>query len=439
MFSGIFALLYVRFFWNDLLLNPILFNIGLGIYAVINSLNDFYLGRLSDKTDVARWGSRRLIYIKWGGIVWAIIFFVMWFPWSTDHTTPIGQLLIFLHFITSICALDTFVTLVWLLWVALLPELTESTEERTEISLLTKWFLMFGSIPVLLAFLIYDMGLIYFQIFTGICAIFGGCIYFYVGSKMRERPELYVAQEILPLKQSLKEVLESKTFVTVTIFRSFNVIYTSLGAEFVFAFIFIMKFDSQTTSLLFFLIYTLVSFLGNLLYHKLSLKTDMRTLIIRGRIINIILNIIGFFVILIDSLWFFIWIFLAVNFFVGGYGLFDYPVLMLISDDDERTHGQRREGLIVGTNAFFMKIADSAGPILGTTVLLLFGFVRDFPTQIPEAIFGIKILFFIVPAIVHFIGLIAMYYFPLHGEELKKLNSQLLELHKQKTEAYKPK
>ena len=38
--------------------------------------------------------------------------------------------------------------------------------------------------------------------------------------------------------------------------------------------------------------------------------------------------------------------------YIGGYSLFDTPLMSLIVDDDEMENGQRREGLIFGTHAF---------------------------------------------------------------------------------------
>ena len=80
--AGIFELTYVNFFWDDLKLQQFYFSIGLIIYAIVNSLNDFYLGRMSDNTNAEKWGGRRLIYIKFGGILWVFVLFAMWFPWS---------------------------------------------------------------------------------------------------------------------------------------------------------------------------------------------------------------------------------------------------------------------------------------------------------------------------------------------------------------------
>jgi GPH family glycoside/pentoside/hexuronide:cation symporter len=117
--------------------------------------------------------------------------------------------------------------------------------------------------------------------------------------------------------------------------------------------------------------------------------------------------------------------------------VFDTPIMSLVMDEDEIVHGQRREGLILGTNAFFNKIAESLAPILGTTILLIFGFEQGGLTQSPEAIFGIKVLFLIVPAIVNFIALSGIVFFPIYGKNLEKLQTKLHELHFAKEEAYK--
>ena len=92
--SGIFAIMYVEFFWEDLGLIDYqgLFIAGQVIYATINSLNDPLFGYLTDKTNIDRWGSRRLIHIRYGAIIWGILFVVMWFPWSTTSIT-----IIFIH------------------------------------------------------------------------------------------------------------------------------------------------------------------------------------------------------------------------------------------------------------------------------------------------------------------------------------------------------
>jgi glycoside/pentoside/hexuronide:cation symporter, GPH family len=421
----------VNFFWDDLGLQQLFFVIGQAIYAVINSLNDFYFGRLSDKTNIARWGSRRLIYIKWGGVLWAIIFFSMWFPWSYTN-----QVIIFIHFLVSICAFDMMLSLVWLVWLALMPELTESGDERNKMALNNQYFLIIGALPVLISFLIYESGLVPFHIFAGICAVLCGICYYYVGSTLKERPELHVDQETLPLLQSLKEVLKSRSYITMTLFRVFNQLNGALGLSFLFAYILILSVDITTASFMYYILSTIIALFGYLFYKKLSLKHDMRNLVVKGRIVQIIVSVIGFFIILIPGLEILIWVFLVANAIIGGFMLFDYPIMMLVTDEDEVLNKERREGLILGTNAFFNKIAESIGPIIGTSVLLVFGFVRDASVQTPIAIIGVKFLLLIIPSIINLLGLMSIYYFPLFGANLEKMQASLEEIHMKKTKAY---
>ena len=55
---------------------------------------------------------------------------------------------------------------------------------------------------------------------------------------------------------------------------------------------------------------------------------------------------------------------------IGGFNLFNYPMLMIAIDEDEIVHGSRREGMFLGVNAFFQKFAESLGPISSVYVTL---------------------------------------------------------------------
>jgi GPH family glycoside/pentoside/hexuronide:cation symporter len=430
--SGIFVLLYVNFFWDNLKLQQTYFVIGSVIYMIVNSLNDFFLGRLSDKTNVDRWGSRRLIYIKWGGPLWALVFFLTWFPWSYEN-----QIIIFIHFVVSICAFDMFLTLVILVWMALLPELTENLAERNKIQFLNQIFGTIGALPVILALIIFENNLQMFQIFAGVMALISGVLYYIIGSSLHERPELYKLEEVPGLLKSIKETLKSRSFITYVSFNFFNYVNLILGYTFVFAYLFIFGFDLLTASMLFILNGIIFGWMGSILYMMLAKKIEMQTLIIRGRLLSITISVIGFLVVIQPGADLLIWLFFALGTLASGYNLFNYPYLMLVTDEDEVTHGFRREGMFLGTNAFFIKFGDSVAAIIGTSVLIYFGFIRNAPSQPPEAIFGIKFLFFIVPAIMNFCGLICIYFFPLHGKNLKEMRTKLKMLHDKKTEAYK--
>ena len=103
----IFLLKYVQFFYDKLQLAPSLFVIGQVIYLIVNALNDPLLGQMSDRTNAQKWGSRRTIYIRYGAPIWGFTFMLVWIPWSFTN-----QIVIFFHFVISICVFDTFFTLV---------------------------------------------------------------------------------------------------------------------------------------------------------------------------------------------------------------------------------------------------------------------------------------------------------------------------------------
>jgi Na+/melibiose symporter-like transporter len=222
----------------------------------------------------------------------------------------------------------------------------------------------------------------------------------------------------------------------MTLFRVFNQLNGALGLSFLFAYILILSVDITTASFMYYILSTIIALFGYLFYKKLSLKHDMRNLVVKGRIVQIIVSVIGFFIILIPGLEILIWVFLVANAIIGGFMLFDYPIMMLVTDEDEVLNKERREGLILGTNAFFNKIAESIGPIIGTSVLLVFGFVRGASVQTPIAIIGVKFLLLIIPSIINLLGLMSIYYFPLFGANLEKMQASLEEIHMKKTKAY---
>ena len=103
----IFSLKYIEFFYDKLQLNPVFFIIGQVIYMIINAFNDPLLGQLSDKTNREKWGSRRIIYIKYGAPLWIFSFLLVWIPWDFEN-----QIIIFFHYITAYVYLIPF--LLWL-------------------------------------------------------------------------------------------------------------------------------------------------------------------------------------------------------------------------------------------------------------------------------------------------------------------------------------
>lgn len=187
------------------------------------------------------------------------------------------------------------------------------------------------------------------------------------------------------------------------------------------------------------IIYGLGGIVGQWIYVQLSEKNEMQALIMQGRMIEISIAVIAFLISLLEGT-LFIWFgLLIVKIILGEYSVFVNPYLLLVTDEDEMKYDTRREGMYLGTNAIFNKIAESTGPILAVTVLLLFGFMQNAPEgyiQSESAIIGIKFLLFIVPSIIDVLGMIALRFFPIKGDYLKELKRYIEKAHKEKLIEY---
>ena len=191
------------------------------------------------------------------------------------------------------------------------------------------------------------------------------------------------------------------------------------------------------------IIYMTVNALNDPLMGQLSDRTNrekwgMRKIILRFGFIKTIGMFIIFILILIPTLESLsiplLWIAFIISMIFGGYGVFGAPLMFLSADEDEVNHGTRREGMLLGMSALFTKPAQSLGPIIATLILVYFGYVQGSDTQSPSALFGIKILFLLVPPLMVAISLIFIYFYPLHGEKLKEMQQKLEKIHKEKRE-----
>jgi GPH family glycoside/pentoside/hexuronide:cation symporter len=94
-----------------------------------------------------------------------------------------------------------------------------------------------------------------------------------------------------------------------------------------------------------------------------------------------------------------------------------FPVLSEIIDEDSRQeHGFRREGLFFGMNGGIIKLAFSAQGLLFALVTAVTGFSEGSDVQTQSAIWGIRFLIGITPAIAALIIAWCMWNYPLGRE-----------------------
>lgn len=366
---------------------------------------------------------------------WALTFIMIWIPWSFDN-----QIIIFIHFVISLCLFDTMLTLVILCWMALMPEITSDIDIRNKINFFMLLFGFFGLLPfIILMPGIKEAGLQPFQIANIIIAIISIICYWIVALTNKEKPE-FKKDEVFPLWKSIKKTLKLKSFLLYIGYNFCCTFKNSIGLSYLFVYVLILGGKVTEAMGLFLIIYMPLGYFSNIICMKLRPKWGTRNIILRFGLLQVILSIVLFFIILNPQTESLIWFGLIGTTFFGGYGVFTIPMMALSMDEDEVKHGTRREGIFLGLNALFTKPADSLGPITATIILETYGYLKGFfllkdsPFQFPGALFGIKFLFLIVPAILSLISFLFMYFYPLHGERLIELESKLEKLHQEKRE-----
>lgn len=103
-----------------------------------------------------------------------------------------------------------------------------------------------------------------------------------------------------------------------------------------------------------------------------------------------------------------------------------------IADEDELKTGERREGMFMGMNALFTIPAQGLFIFFFTLVLELYGYDGSRATQTQEAIFGIRLGVSLLPVVFLAIGILALYFYPLHGESYKKMKEEVRIRYEQK-------
>ncbi len=427
LIGGIFFLTYYQFFHDILELDPLKITLAMGIYAVVNAFNDPVLALWSDSVNRKKWGSRRLIFIRWGGLLWAIFFVLSWYPWSTTN-----QNIMFWHFLFTMCSFDMGLTIVVMCWMALLAEMTSDVDLRVKLSFVSGLMQLFGLAAVVVAGIMMETSLQTFRIFSIVIAVIAVIMFFLVSILCHERVE-YTEDKMLPLWPAIKETVKSKSFMIFIGYNFFSAVtVASLGLSFMYLFTLVIPGGMYVYYGIFFL----VKFMGQFVCSKLRPKWGIRkTTLIFMFVQAIGTTLFGVLGILLNTNLLILGGFIWMTFF-SGYSVFLTTLQTLSMDEDELKTGSRRETTFLGINALFTKPADSIGPIIVTWILVGTNYVNngEVEDQPLSAINGIRVILLLLPLIFILIGAVFMYFYPLHGEKMKQLRIDLDKLHQQKIE-----
>ncbi len=409
LYSQAFATFGFFFYVDHLQASADLIGLGMGIQGVLNALLNPLVGHISDRTRT-RFG-RRVPYILFGSIPFAIAFVFIWMPFVHHTATAL-----FWYFLTSVFLYDVMFVLVVLNWTALFPEMYPTLRERAGVSAWRQGFGILGMIlgvafpPILygafgwtaMAVLFGAIGLV-----TMLVSLYG----------IRERPNPQPqAERGVPILRALRLTFVNRSFVPYVIasfFVQFPFVLIPAVMPFFTKYVLRATHD-ETTILLGTLFVTALPFVY--VWSAITRRTGARAAMMAAAAVFGVGLIPFAFVRTFTTAW--------IAMAPLGAALAGLIVLLdvLISDvidEDEMRSGARREGMYYGVQGFIIRFGVTLQAIVMSQVFTRTGYVPGRIHQAPQVLAGMHAMLSAVPMGSILIALVALYLYPLHGRRLE--------------------
>src|SRR5512138_1091241 len=414
----------IQFYYVDILgLSAATAGVLWTIYGLWNAVNDPLMGQLSDRTR-SRFG-RRVPYVALGAIPLGLSFFFLWTP---PHQSP---WILAAYFLMILFIFDTLYSLTFIAYVSLFPEIAPTPRDRIDLSVVRE---ILGTIALILALILAPIiaeGVGYLAMGAIMGTLVGaGYLVAMIGVKERAIDE--TREQSFGLGHSLKIVLANKAFrwfLGANISKEY--IWLLLAGMLPFwrkyalgiqspIDVFGVNMGPGLTEAVLLGVPILLAIPTLLIWRPIVARLGYR----KAWMIGTLAFLPGLLVMT-----------LATNFYIGFLGtmltipglansmIMPFPVISEIIDEDAKhEHGFRREGLFFGMNGGIIKLAFSAQGLLFALVTALTGFVEGSDVQSPSAIWGIRFLIGITPAIAALIIAWCMWHYPLGRETLTEIS-----------------
>ncbi len=433
-----FSLLIFTFYYAVVGINVILISIGFIIWSIWNSINDPMLGYISDRTHT-RWG-RRYPYIMASIIPLAVIMILLFTPPISMGITD--ELTNFVYFLIIILIFELFFTMFDLNLISLFPELFITKEQREKANAIRMTFYIAS---LIIAFILptifipdwsdpkYLREFQIFGIFIAIIIVIFGIIFLKVSPK--ERAEFKDDYKRAPgFITALKTCGKNKTFIRyvpaeVALWFVIGMITTiiPLYDKFVLG---IGEGETMFLGLILILLFISTAVFMNILWKPLVRKIGTRKSFLISLLVWFLTMVPLMF---IQDRWTAMIVFFLMGIGLSGPIYFVDLILADIIDEDEVNTKTRSEASYYGIKIFFIRLSTV---FVFLTIALVFtnvGWTVFAPEKVtPQIIFGLRALMFIFPAIALGIAFLAVYYYPLHGERLKKVKEEVQIIHEEK-------
>jgi len=397
------------------------------IVRMWNAVLDMVVGGVSDHTKTRH--GRRRPYLLYGALPLGVAFALLW------QVFFVGEVSMIVFYIFAGVLFSTMFSLVAIPYNALLPELSQDYNERTSISGFKMAFSFVGSLlsamgVTLIVDTIYPGKVMYRQSYPVMGWLLGAvvtvCILLcFAGTKERVQPTL---QKPEPMLKSLRSLLRLKEYRLVLGVFIFNMV----GFDIIMAlYIYFMKYALQISddvSYLFMMIPLVLAVIATPLWVWVSDKLGKKKAYIISAIYFVVPLLICLFL-PAGNIPLIIGIIALIGVGISASQTLTFSILPDVVEVDELKNGVRREGTIYGTTMFLYKLASAVLVALTTAMLGVFGYLEsaggEVVTQPASAIFGIRLLIGIVPALCFVLSAVFVKNLPLSKQEFDAIRASL--------------
>ncbi len=404
---------FLLFYYTDVAgINPALAGVALLVGKLAwDAINDPLFGYWSDRTR-SRFGRRR-IWMLIGAVPLGIAAWIMFSLPKGLTGAPA-----FLAVLLSFWLVDTFHTMTTTPYYALTPELTRDYSERASLTSIRMVYSVVGyilgaAVTTLLAGIFHGAGLNLQQAWSATGAVFGGIVItttLVTTLSVRERPEVAGEPSQLPPVKALLTSFRNRPFIILMIAQflssfSFTVL-TALVPYFI-------QYQLGMGDQVSFVLLVMLVMIGLFLIpaKKVSDRINKGPAYALGLAIASVAIITTFF--FPSGPTNLIYVVAA----IAGMGfssqwVFPWSMLPDVVEYDEKMTGERREGVYYGLWAFLSKFTSALGVAVSGWALDWFGYVPNVE-QTARALFGIRLFFAVVPAVVVLISLPFLIWYPI--------------------------
>jgi glycoside/pentoside/hexuronide:cation symporter, GPH family len=387
-------------------------------YTLYNALNNPAIGFLSDRTRT-RWG-RRLPYILFGGLPYALAFALLFTAPFDGKTDPRGLLI---YFGTAIILWEGLYTALCTGYYGLMPEMFGTYEERTDVAAKMNIFQILGlfigaALPPMLANL---MG------WSNMAMLFAGVsvIAIYAGyPAMFERKELHTDTSF-PFGAALKYTFMNRSYLTAAGAQTMRFFATgSLQTSILFYLKYSLKVDEGLATvvlgLAFFTAMLTLYPWRNWVANKLDSR---RTLMLANAIMILGIVPMGFS----PNIYFTYAAALVLGIGLGGLVLIGDVIMTEVVDEDEVKTGHQRAGMYFGMSGFLITLSGLLVSSVFGLLMPAFGYDTLLETQPASVDMGFRIFLTVPTSIGFLLAIFLLWLYPLHGKYLADIKQTLKE------------